>query len=144
LCSFLINFLKVAWWTYLWAQLTHPTQHFTEDFDFTAMNEKFNKDEVWGELGGKGEKGGDEEDEYADGNLDDDTSDVAFLNKSLSDAPKKAMYVKDDFFDSLSCDALDREEGRSERTRFSEQRKIDTEVVQELCVLCLLFHVQHS
>ncbi|CAK9856256.1 unnamed protein product [Sphagnum jensenii] len=93
--------------------LTHPTQHFTEDFDFTAMNEKFNKDEVWGELGGKGEKGGDEEDEYADGNLDDDTSD--------------AMYVKDDFFDSLSCDALDREEGRSERTRFSEQRKIDTE-----------------
>ncbi|CAM6047474.1 unnamed protein product [Sphagnum compactum] len=93
--------------------LTHPTQHFTEDFDFTAMNEKFNKDEVWGELGGKGEKGGDEEDEYADGNLDDDTSD--------------AMYVKDDFFDSLSCDALDREEGRSERTRFSDQRKIDTE-----------------
>jgi hypothetical protein len=56
----------------------------------------------------------------------------------------QAMYVKDDFFDSLSCDALDREEGRSERTRFSEQRKIDTEVVQELCVLCLLFHVQHS
>jgi protein LSM14 len=124
--------------------LTHPTQHFTEDFDFTAMNEKFNKDEVWGELGGKGEKGGDEEDEYGDGNLDDDTSDVAFLTKSLSDAPKKAMYVKDDFFDSLSCDALDREEGRSERNRFSEQRKIDTEVVQELCVLCFLFHVQHS
>jgi protein LSM14 len=144
LCSFLINFLKVAWWTHLWAQLTHPTQHFTEDFDFTAMNEKFNKDEVWGELGGKGEKGGDEEDEYGDGNLDDDTSDVAFLTKSLSDAPKKAMYVKDDFFDSLSCDALDREEGRSERNRFSEQRKIDTEVVQELCVLCFLFHVQHS
>jgi len=89
----LINFLKVAWWTYLWAQLTHPTQHFTEDFDFTAMNEKFNKDEVWGELGGKGEKGGDEEDEYADGNLDDDTSDVAFLNKSLSDAPKKVCTI---------------------------------------------------
>ena len=41
---------------------------------------------------------------------------------------RQALYNKDDFFDSLSCETLDREGGRGERTKFSEQRKIDTEV----------------
>ncbi len=40
----------------------------------------------------------------------------------------QVLYVKDDFFDSISCDASEREGGRTERTKFSEQRKIDTEV----------------
>ncbi|KAL5808110.1 hypothetical protein ACOSQ3_028801 [Xanthoceras sorbifolium] len=95
-------------------EISRSATRFTEDFDFIAMNEKFNKDEVWGHLGksGRGQEDGDD--------LQDED------NIGSSKHESKAVYVKDDFFDSLSCDALDGG-SRNGRTRFSEQVRRDTE-----------------
>ncbi|KAH7650977.1 protein LSM14 protein [Dioscorea alata] len=92
-----------------------PVTKFTEDFDFTAMNEKFNKDEVWGHLGKS-------KSHCREGNSKDDEVDY----EEDDEADVKPGYVKDDFFDSLSCNTLDRGQ-RNGRTKFSEQLKIDTE-----------------
>lgn len=93
---------------------------FTEEFDFTAMNEKFNKDEVWGTLGKSNKRDGDasDEDELEEEN------DVA-----LPKIDVKPVYSKDDFFDTLSCNNENR--SNNGRTRFSEQMKLDTETFGE-------------
>ncbi|KAL6909823.1 hypothetical protein ACP4OV_001482 [Aristida adscensionis] len=97
---------------------SHPIMKFTEDFDFMAMNEKFNKDEVWGHLG------------KSQGHLNDDSNDYDDVLEDDEISPRKPeakpVYVKDDFFDSLSCNTIDHG-GRNGRIKFSEQRKIDTE-----------------
>ncbi|XP_038725921.1 protein decapping 5-like [Tripterygium wilfordii] len=90
---------------------------FTEDFDFTAMNEKFKKDEVWGHLGkSKGE----------DGIISDENDPQDEADSEIPNTVVKPVYNKDDFFDSLSSNALDRDT-QNGRIKFSEQRKIDTE-----------------
>ncbi|XP_065880192.1 protein decapping 5 isoform X2 [Euphorbia lathyris] len=92
---------------------------FTEDFDFTAMNEKFNKDEVWGHLGKSNRSlAKDKEDGMA--------SDEDDLQDEEDDELTKPVYNKDDFFDTLSCNALDHN-SQNGRPKFSEQMKIDTE-----------------
>ncbi|XP_019461367.1 PREDICTED: protein decapping 5-like isoform X1 [Lupinus angustifolius] len=100
-----------------------PATKFTEDFDFNAMNEKFKKDEVWGDLGKSNkshlkEKDGEENSFDEDYSLDEDNDD--------SSNSKQPVYNKDDFFDSLSSNALDRA-SQNGRIRYSEQIKIDTE-----------------
>ncbi|KAK4361966.1 hypothetical protein RND71_017207 [Anisodus tanguticus] len=97
-------------------------RRFTEDFDFDAMNEKFNKEEVWALLG-KNKKV-----EADDGNEDDkevDDNDVKGEAREvhLKD-DSKPVYCKDAFFDSFSCDEFDQE---SAKVRLSEQKKKDAE-----------------
>ncbi|KAJ6369738.1 hypothetical protein OIU76_028060 [Salix suchowensis] len=93
-------------------EIAHSATRFEEDFDFTAMNEKFNKEEVWGHLG-KSHKAQDRDDLQ-------DEDDVG-SSKHVT----KPVYVKDDFFDSISCGALDGG-SRNGRARFSQQSTRDT------------------
>ncbi|XP_052140953.1 protein decapping 5 [Oryza glaberrima] len=96
--------------------------NFTEEFDFMAMNEKFNKDEVWGHLGKKSHSR-DKDGELGDDVFDEDLEDEETENPELAAKP---VYVKDDFFDSLTSGTFGRG-GQNGRSRFSEQRKLDTE-----------------
>ncbi|CAA0832058.1 Protein decapping 5 [Striga hermonthica] len=106
--------------------ISRPVARFTEDFDFSAMNEKFNKDEVWGHLGKTNKTHSkddeDEIDEEEDLQLEDDTE--------LPKIEVKSVYNKDDFFDSLSCNSLQNDPNHG-RTRYSEQMKLDTETFGE-------------
>ncbi|KAL0446930.1 UNVERIFIED_CONTAM: protein decapping 5 [Sesamum latifolium] len=108
--------------------ISRPVTKFTEDFDFTAMNEKFKKDEVWGHLG-KSNKSQSKDKEGNGSDIGEDDS----QDEDVAELPKigvKPVYNKDDFFDSLSCNALDNDPNNG-RTRYSEQMKLDTETFGE-------------
>ncbi|PNT16297.1 hypothetical protein POPTR_010G131400v4 [Populus trichocarpa] len=102
---------------------SRPLTKFTEDFDFMAMNEKFKKDEVWGHLG-KNNKSHSKDREDGDVSGEDDFQDED--EDELAKVEAKPVYNKDDFFDTISCNARDLE-SQNGRTRFSEQMKLDTE-----------------
>ncbi|XP_015077237.1 protein decapping 5-like isoform X1 [Solanum pennellii] len=103
------------------------TKRFSEDFDFEAMNEKFNKKEVWDFLGRSNKDESDEgigdEKEMDGSDAEDATGDGSAKHDN------KSVYCKEDFYDSLSCHALDRESGK---VKFSDQRKKDVETFGEI------------
>ncbi|XP_073059384.1 protein decapping 5-like [Primulina eburnea] len=107
---------------------SRPVTKFTEDFDFMAMNEKFEKDKVWGHLGKSNksqskDKEGDISESYDDDLQEEDDADFPKIEA-------KPVYNKDDFFDTLSCDTLAYDPNHG-RTRYSEQMKLDTETFGE-------------
>ncbi|KAI7984744.1 Protein decapping 5 [Camellia lanceoleosa] len=105
------------------------TTKFTDDFDFEAMNEKFNKEKIWGHLGKKN-KTTLEDDEGEENNNDANVAEEEDED-GLIKFVMKSFYVKDNFFDSLSCNSPNHELGRG-RANLSEQRRIDIETFGEI------------
>ncbi|KAF4403226.1 hypothetical protein G4B88_027997 [Cannabis sativa] len=107
---------------------TAPQQSvpFTEEFDFTAMNEKFKKDEVWGYLGrGKPTNTPDGlEENVGSCHLEEKEGPALITNP-------KPGYKKDDFFDTISCNSLNHGRGTiNGQSRFFERMKQDTETFE--------------
>ncbi|CAH8390304.1 unnamed protein product [Eruca vesicaria subsp. sativa] len=68
-------------------RIPRSSNEFTEEFDFEAMNDKFNKNEIWG---------------FLEKNKEETAVEPSEEGKA------KPAYKKDDFFDSISCNQLDR------------------------------------
>ncbi|KAL3654366.1 hypothetical protein CASFOL_004047 [Castilleja foliolosa] len=107
---------------------SRPAAKFTEEFDFTAMNEKFNKDEVWGHLGKSNRSQFKDNDGNVNGSDEEDSQYEDDAQLPMIDA--KPVYNKDDFFDSLSSNAMTSHPNHV-RPRYSEQMKLDTETFGE-------------
>ncbi|XP_012072658.1 decapping 5-like protein isoform X2 [Jatropha curcas] len=101
--------------------LPSSVQKFTEEFDFEAMNEKFNKDEVWGYLG----KAKQRDTEDVEDNGIDWSSENRQASHLVPNFDAKPAYKKDDFFDTISCNTLGR--ARSGQNRFFDRMRQDTE-----------------
>ena len=74
-----------------------------EDFDFNAAFSKFNKEELFNK---------------------------AEMKKALPDVNAGPTYVKDDFFDTMSCEALEKQQEMQQqggRARFAQMRRHDME-----------------
>jgi protein LSM14 len=78
-----------------------------DDFDFQSNLEQLKKEEE---------------------NGDDEAGDATGLDASASGSAKAgSCYEKDSFFDTISCDALDKEQGVDNRLRGTAERQLNTE-----------------
>ena len=77
-----------------------------EDFDFTVGLTNFKKEEV-----------------------------LADVAQTAPVPPKEVVYKKDDFFDNLSCDTLDRAEGRSTRLTAGTERALNQDTFGAIALM---------
>ncbi|KAK8495668.1 hypothetical protein V6N13_013357 [Hibiscus sabdariffa] len=102
----------------------HPCINiFTEEFDFEAMNKNFKKVELWGYLGKEKQK------DEAEG-IRDDVSGQSLVDKQalgiLSKFDPKPAYMKDDFYDTISCNSQSRG-SRNDQNHFYGRLKLERE-----------------
>lgn len=83
-----------------------------EDFDFESKLAEFEKDV---EISGENEKNSNDEEENAT------------RENATGETAGTAVYQKDDFFDSISCDVLDKQNGIDNRLRGADERNLNTE-----------------
>ncbi|KAG5592311.1 hypothetical protein H5410_042825 [Solanum commersonii] len=106
------------------AKKLQSSSEFTEEFDFVAMNEKFNKDEVWGYLG-KAKQTAKKMDGVDIALVSEDKGNEVDHGLDSNSDPKPA-YNKDDFFDNISRNTVARG-GRNGQNRLSQRMRQDSE-----------------
>lgn len=82
------------------------------EFDFQAKLEEFDKDDV-------------QKDSKSEEDNDEGGDEIAYPQHN--DSVVSSHYEKNDFFDSISCDALDKKSGIDNRLRGKEERSLNTE-----------------
>lgn len=104
---------------------TKNTLKFDNDYDFEQANTQFEElrsqlgkvklDEVKPEVNGESEKKEDSGNETGAGEGEQEEENEVFYDKSKS------------FFDNISCEAVERSKGRSQRTDWRQERKLNSE-----------------
>ena len=84
------------------------------EFDIQAKLEEF-------------DKGGDDAQKDVNNEEDNDEGGDEIAYPQHNDSGVSSHYDKDDFFDSISCDALDKKSGIDNRLRGKEERSLNTE-----------------
>eukprot|EP00250_Pteridium_aquilinum_P009120 c18453_g1_i1 orf=616-2037(-) len=102
-------------------EASFSTQDFSKDFDFEAMNEHFNKKELWHDLA-LNERQATNTDE-----AQSDTSETSINTSTNTCGPSRKLCFVDDFFDQVSSEDGDCKEATAQGTNLSKQRQIDSE-----------------